>query len=237
TGFPAINVEEIAFGTTQFSSSEVFVTHFNELSITRSNGSTEISSWSNQSTIIGDYLNADLSFVLPSHNLVLPTGQEGNNVVFDSERLLISSLNISGHTSFRHLSLVELIPAYLEINNSNSKFYNFSFAYDNSTISLLIPREIESKGFTIMTAANGTDEGGNSRISLSLTLPSGNFSVSLDQYLYSAFPIRQDALRYYYLQAQGTSGATPYEYLNSALIGCALFFVVVVFLYIYYRKR
>ncbi|MEM3810001.1 MAG: hypothetical protein QXV40_01485 [Thermoplasmatales archaeon] len=235
--FPAISVDEIAFGATQFSSSEVFVTHFNELSIIESNGSTEISSWSNQSTVIGDYVNAYLSFIIPSHNLIIPAGQGGNNIVFYSERLLILHLNISGHTSFRHLSLVEFIPAHLEIYNTTSKFYNFSLSYDNTTVSLLIPREIETKGYAFMIETNATEEGGNSTISVSLTLPSDNFSLSFNQYLYYAFPIRQDVLKYYSPLAQGTNEATPYLYLNSALIGCALFSVVIVFLYIYYRKK
>ncbi|MEM0140713.1 MAG: hypothetical protein QXN66_01565 [Thermoplasmatales archaeon] len=238
-GFPVISIDQIMLGPNQFNGSETFVTDFNALSIIKTDESIILRSNLNLSTVIGDRISASLSLIMPSRNYAVQTGPVGQTETFESGRLLISSLNVSGQASFDYVSVAELIPAHLVTPfNGSSRFYNVSIVYGNSTFSLLVPREVMVNNTLENTYINIVGYENNSMLIVSFALPSsGDFSFSLEQYLSSAFQIRRNVLNYYELQVSETKGIQTPNYLDSAIIGVALFLVIMAFLYIYYRRK
>ncbi|MGC8645100.1 MAG: hypothetical protein ACP5UO_02380 [Thermoplasmata archaeon] len=238
-GFPVMSVESISFGTSPFGQTENFFVHLGKMNVNRENGSVAIQSVASMRSFIGDRVNATYSFILPSEQVTLPSQSPGGRLALQPGRLLISSLNVSGSSSFPFITIEEsvLSNASYALPQNSSTYYNLSLSYENSTFSLLVDREVYVNGTATNVSLTIENQGGNSTILLSFRLPSTSFSFSLQQFLTSNAEFTSRVLDYYQMQVLQEKSIATMDYLYSALIGASIFAAIVLSLYLYYRKK
>jgi hypothetical protein len=249
---PIIGLVSIGFGDRAFSEVESFHIHPGSPIVQRTSHILNLSYTGRMVSPINDSIEFNDSIDLTTNPLseVFLVGNGTYELSVPPGRAYLNSIAITGSTSYTYATIVEDVPTQdillnrLPVNstvsNENHGMYNLTLEYGNSSFVLYSPALLRIGGALsqVSLKVEGEAKGGNSYLSFSFPVNEGSFSVAFEQVLSSEQPISSDVMSYF--QISGFSSPLEQHLISNSIslgIGASLFVVVVLGLFLYYRKK
>jgi hypothetical protein len=249
---PIIGVMSVELGNSAFSSTESFHIHPGTPTVQRTSHVLNLSFSGKIVSPINDSLIFNDSIHLTTNSLTVdyPVHNGTYRLSIPSQRAYLNSISIQGNTSYAYLTIEEDIPTQeiflngLQASSTqlvqNNDIYNLTLLYGNSSFVLHSPGLLNVGGVLsqVSLSINSAVKGGSSYLSFSFPIKDGSFSFVFNQVLSSGQPIANDVMSYF--QISGFSSPLVQHLTSNSVsvgIGAAIFLVVVVGLFVYYRKK
>ncbi len=251
---PTISLESVDMGNHAFASMESYHIGTGKSLIHRTSSVLNVSSLSNMVSPISDTLSLNDSVHLTTHsiseNFPLPNG----TYRFRSppEQSYLNSIAVQGNSSFGYITLVEkIMPAMVvgvggspisgTLLLQNSSVYNVTIGSGNSSYVLHSPGLVYVGKSLVQVELSVTSNGGiSSFLSFSFPVSDGNFSFKFDQVMSSG---TGQQITENYLSAYKLPGfSSPFiqnlvSNTSSLAAGGAIFVILMLGVYVYYRKK
>ncbi|MCL6002653.1 MAG: hypothetical protein M0Z77_09865 [Thermoplasmatales archaeon] len=250
---PMIGVISVEMGNGPFVSSESFHIHVGKSAVERTGSAINLSFASKLVSPINDTISFNDSIHLSKNRMTetFPVANGTYRLVVPPQQSYQNRIAIEGNSSYSYLTIVESLPTQdIMVNGAyangsqqlqTSDMYNLTMDYGNISFTLHSPGLLYVNGalFQVSLSINTAGTGGKSLLSFSFPIKDGNFSLVFDQVLSSGQQINNDVMSYYQISPSFQSPWLQDFYSNSIslLIGGVIFIVLLLGLFIYYRKK
>ncbi len=251
---PTITLENVEMGNHAFASMENYHMGAGKTSIHRTSSVLNVSSLSNMVSPINDTLSLNESVHLSTHSISESFPLLNGTYLFTSppEESYLNSVAVEGSSSFGYITLVEKITPAMVVGVGgtpisgtlllqNSSVYNLTIGSGNSSYVLHSPGLVYVGKSLVQVRLSVTSSGGmSSFLSFSFPVSDGKFSFEFDQVMSSGTgqPITDNYLSAYKLPGFSSPFVQNLVSNTSSLaVGGAIFVILMLGVYVYYRKK
>ena len=250
---PMISVEYVQMGNSQFGLTEQFQIHQGKSVVERTASSLNISFANNLVSPINDTLSFNDSIHLSKNQMTgyFPSANGTIRLIAPPQQSYLDSMTISGNSSYSWLTIVEVVPVGSvmlhgsTVNGTEethmSGIYNVTMDYAGSSYVLHSPGlvYVGSMLRNVSLFINNTAGDGRTLLSFSFPITDGSFNVVFNQILTSSQQIDGDVMSYFQVSPGFQSPLMQNIQSDSISIGVgvAIFLMIILGLFIYYRRK
>ena len=249
---PMVNLISVELGNHPFDAMETFQIHPGKSAVVRTVDVLNLSYETNLISPINDTLSVNDSIHISKNKIDQDFLSENGTfeVSAPPKQSYLNSISVSGNTSYSYVTMIEMVPADgIQFNGfsiggvqkiQSSSMYNLTIDYGNASFVLHSPGLIYvGNALTnISLSINSVMKNGNSLLSFSFPIKDGNYSFTFDQILSSGQSVNDYVMSYY--QISGFSSLLMQNLFSNSIslaTGGAIFVVLMLALFVYYKKK
>ncbi|MCL5408208.1 MAG: hypothetical protein M1518_02450 [Candidatus Thermoplasmatota archaeon] len=249
---PMVNLISVELGNHPFDAMETFQIHPGKSEVVRTVDVLNLSYETDLISPINDTLSVNDSIHISKNQIDQDFLSENGTfeVSAPPKQSYLNSISVSGNTSYSYVTMVEMVPANeIQINGvsidgiqqvQSSSIYNLTIDYGNASFVLHSPGliYIGNALTNISLSINSNMRNGNSLLSFSFPIKNGNYTFTFNQILSSGQSVNDYVMSYY--QVSGFSSLLMQNLFSNSIslaTGGAIFVILMLALFIYYKKK
>lgn len=247
---PLIDLSSVNFGNSLFGSMESFHIHLEHPIIHRNSASITLSFSGKFVSPIADSLFTNQSIHISKNAMTVPFDvPEGTvNVSIPPQRSYLNVISLVGNSSFHFVTLVERVQSdVISVNEvpihngqtfNGGNIYNLSIQYNGSSFDLRSPGYVTVGTALSVVSLTVKNLGSLSLLAFSFPLKDGVFHTQFNQVLSSQQNVNSYVMSYY--QMSGFSNPIIANLVSDSvalILGGSIFVILIVGLFMYYRKK